>query len=847
MRRLHAPTRLARTTLTGVLWLAALCVPRLAAADDVSARLASYEAETRDLGVALPPPNQTGNTATGHRLVDAEVSYSLGDYDAAALVLFDYVGHPGPDQETATFYLAESLYEKGDRGAAHGYYAQLVASGNVSSHYYQPALERLVELAIATHDPADAQQWLGDMDRLSPGLRLPSIPYVRGKFAFAQGNYDEALAYFQDVPKGTDYELQALYYTGTTLVAKKDLPRATEVFTDLIARPPRSSNDRRVVELGQMALGRLFYERDEPTKSIDSYLLVDRRSDLFPDALYEVSWVYVKNKQYDKALRALELLAQSEPQSEKTPTVRILEGNLRIRKAQMIRAAQVDGTANAADDPQIEYDKANEVFTSTHDQYAPAYTAVSGMIDAKVDPTLYLAQLAGRSGHVFAATAPLPEAAAQMLRDEPEVQRVVSVETDLDGVSTDVAEIEATIARLEGVLAANDKSNVYPSLAGRRARIAGIQNELLKLRDDLADRQAQLVNPSGELAQLTATRKQLSEQYRAMPNAAAAASDALTAAQQGYDAIDDAANDVQAGIDGAQAIAVALRTYLADPKNVGPSAAVTDTVRTSTLAQLDAATTEAAAIDDELAATRREVQLGRDLASAGDAGLTAARTLRKQVTAAQSAEERVLAGFASASHDPEKAAALATLGDRATRIADELDQIDGQIEMMVGQGLAQARTLLDGYRYELGQIQHDLADNEADARGTGGAAIAASLADVKAKLYDIVVRTDVGSVDVAWSQKEDNDDDLKRLNLARSRELKQLRDEFHDILDENVPKPSEPKKPLDLPQPDSNGVVSPTGGDKPGTQTSSVKPDANAPDPKAPAPHTPATPKKGPK
>ena len=61
---------------------------------------------------------------------------------------------------------------------------------------------------------------------------------------------------------------------------------------------------------------------------------------------------------------------------------------------------------------------------------------------------------------------------------------------------------------------------------------------------------------------------------------------------------------------------------------------------------------------------------------------------------------------------------------------------------------------------------------------------------MKAKFYDVVVRTDVGSVDVAWSQKEDTDDDLKRLNLARSRELKQLKDEFKDILDEARRQPS---------------------------------------------------------
>src|SRR5205814_658246 len=79
---------------------------------------------------------------------------------------------------------------------------------------------------------------------------------------------------------------------------------------------------------------------------------------------------------------------------------------------------------------------------------------------------------------------------------------------------------------------------------------------------------------------------------------------------------------------------------------------------------------------------------------------------------------------------------------------------------------------------------------EAETRALGAGVLGASFKDVKAKFYDIVIRSDVGNVDVAWSQKADTDDDLKRLNLSRQRELKQLRDEFKDILDEGTVKPS---------------------------------------------------------
>ena len=321
----------------GALGVAA--APRVARADDIDTKLDVYENEARQLANNLPRPNQTSGAAGKRRLVDAEVAYSLGDYAGASLALFELATKPGPDRETATFYLAESLYQKGDRGAARAYYEQVVTAGNVSSKYYQPSLERLIEIAIAQKDTAGAAPAVAALDRVSPGLRQPSVPYVRGKLAYSQDKYDEAIAFFQEVPKGSEAELPATYYMATAYVAKKDIQRATEIFADLTGRKPKTNNDRRIVELSQLALGRLFYERDQQSKAIDSYLLVDRRSDLFPDALYEVAWVYVKAKQYDKALRALELLSLSDPQSTKTPTVRILEGNLRIQGADGPRRA----------------------------------------------------------------------------------------------------------------------------------------------------------------------------------------------------------------------------------------------------------------------------------------------------------------------------------------------------------------------------------------------------------------------------------------------------------------------------------------------------------------------------
>jgi tetratricopeptide (TPR) repeat protein len=802
-------------TLARTLYIAAVAsalglVPMSARAD-VDSKLASYEQETRAIGTDLPRPN-TITGAAPRRLVDAQVAFSLGDYDNAALMLFDLASKPGPEQETALYYLAESLYMKGDKGASRAYYAQVASIKNAGGTYFEPALIRLIEIAIVQNDPTDVDKHLAALS----GSGRPEVPYVRGKWLFSQGKLDDALGALAAVPAGSSHDFQAQYYKGTVLVAKKELGQATNVFTDLIGRKPVTMNDRRVIELSQMALGRLYYEQDQPGKSIDSYLLVDRKSDLFPDALYEVAWVYVKGKQYDKALRALELLHLSEPSSPKGATVRILEGNLRIRKAQKIRLNLITGSLDAAKEgnPETEYDKARAVFSETHDLYMPSYRALEQMVDNTKDPGQYLSQIAGTNEHAFMATTPLPEAAAQYLREEPEVQRAVTVEQDLNEVRGNLKYAESVIARLEGVLAANDKTAVYPALQVRRNRLGEIQDDVIAIRNDLAEQQLQLVAPPAESAQ----RRAIAQQYAATPSPEKAWSNTVEEAQKGYSAIDDTAFEVTAALGSTQAMSVAIRKYVTDMAVAGTPLSTAGTATE----QLDVAAKEAVGIEQELQQIQQELQLGRDLAGVGDETVKKARELRMQVKAAQDAEHRSLANAAGTSRDRNKSQKLAALGDRATRLADLLMSTEGQIDTIVGQGIDQAKQVISSERANIVEYKAELDTLQKESTSLGGTILGSSFKNVKARFYDIVIRTDVGTVDVSWSQKEDADDDFKRLNLARQRDLKQLRDEFKGVLEPAGAKKSAPRAPAP-PVTDTPPAGSPdkgAGGDriKPGSE-----------------------------
>lgn len=758
--------------------LAAFAAPaRADRVDDLGKQITSYQQEVRDLGTSLPRPGAPQVEGQERRLVDAQVAFGLGKHDAAALMLYDLVQKRGDsaEAETARFYLAETLMQKGDRVAARDYFKEVLAAGE-SGKYYQQALERLVELAIALGDSEGVEEWQGALVRIPTSTRRPSVPYVLGKYAFSQAKYDEALALFREVPKASAYELQALYFTGATYIARKELARATEVFDDLVNRKPKTTVDRRVLELSQLALGRVYYERDQPSKSIDSYLLVDRKSDLFPDALYEVGWVYVKSKQYDKALGALELLALSDPSSSKTATVQILEGNLRIRKAQMIKEKAVAGIETNSQ-PEVEYDKARVLFTTTHVQYAPSYNELDRLLAAKEDAAQFLAQITGRSSRTFQVSSAMPEVAAAWVREEPEVQRVVNVESDLAQIEGNIREAELTIERLEGLLDAPRRGNVYPPLVERRNRLVEIQEGLIAARTELAEKQRALVGGGAGVEAAAAKRAAIAQQLAEQPNAELVYADRLAKAQEEFSRFDEGLLEIETVLGSAEAMSVALRKFGRDVKLPSEQQAGID----RTLAEIGP---EVAALRAEMIEVRREVVLGRDLAGTGDETAVAAVALRRSMRQAQDEEQRVLASAAAGSRDPKQSQKLAQLSATAAAAAAETERIDASIDGLVDEALKGVRILLEEERRNLADYKAEFAEVEALSHELGGAILAGTFASVRDRLYDVVIRSDVGTIDVSWSQKEEADADLKRYNLSRQRELKQLRDEFRDILEE---------------------------------------------------------------
>ncbi len=800
--------RLARWLLLAAIAAA----PRVARADSltsVRSQLTSDETQADNLGRNIQRPDQVSAAPAemSRRVVDAEISFSLGRYEDTATLLYDVVsqGRGAKDYDTALYYMAESMFQKGDKGAARTYFQQLVTDAP-GSPYYQPSLERLIELSLELHDASGAEEWLAAMDKIPADQRKASVPYVRGKYAYSLEHYDEALHWFAEVPADSELGFQAAYLTGTTYVAMKDLGKATQIYTDLAEKAPKRPSDRRVIELAQLALGRLYYERDQPSKAIDSYLMIDRKSDLFDDALYEVAWVYVKGKQFDKALRALELLALTDPGSQKLPTVKLLEGNLRIRKAQNVHQQQIEGVFTGTADSEQEYGKADTIFHDTKDTYASADEALARVIKDNDDPATYLAQITGRYSSTFQVQATLPEAAAQWLRDEPDVQRVVQIETDLGDIQGNIDAATRYIDRLDAVLRSKDSLTAFPTLAERRTQIHDVRADVFKQRLALADQAYDIAKKAGgdalELDSAHLARGKAADALADIPNLRAQAIEQVSEMRGQLDALEQQASEIAVVMNSIDATGAAIRKYMAD---VG--AKISPQLEESVEKSLAELGPEVDGTNTELDDIRKEIVMVRDASAPGDPLAAQEKDARIKLAAALDEEHAAAQKMLGSSNGGLQA--IAALVSQAQRVTATLDAAEQQVDATAATALSSVKVELEKQKTSLAGYQKEFAAAETESKSLGSTVLGQSFREVKTKFYDVIVRADVGVIDVSWSRKEDSDDEIKRLNLEKQREAKQVRDEFREIIDEQE---QQQQTPPPQPKPADPGAGSGSGG-----------------------------------
>lgn len=734
--------------------------------DDNVRKLIELDQKVHIMSLELQDKAPVAPDMADRRLIDAQVLMQLKKYDDAATILIDIVEkYPGtPAGDEAIFILGEALFQDRDYFTAREYLRQAVAK-HTGSKREQDAYQRLVEIALKTNDYDGVDGYLQQLASIPPAQLEPSVPYVRAKFLYEAGRLDEASAAFAAIPASNPYYFQARYFIGVVLVKKADDAAASQAFDAVMKLQATTQTHKDIQEQARMALARVMYEQSQFQQAVDLYEGIPRESKFFVDSLNEVAWTHIKAKEWQKAYRKLDLMLLAQPDSPQAPELKLLMGNLQLRLGN--------------------YYLANDAFTKTREEFEPIHAQLSQVI-AKVqtDPAFFDSVM-GKSLEKFEISSFVPANATKWVQADAKVARLLGLANDIRDLQKSLVDSEKLVARLETAMTSSGKAGVFADLASSRTRSVEVLTQVTDIQKRFTAERQKLIAPhlsqaeQQQLAQLDTQIKQLEQSAASMPKTQEGIKAKEGQIKGEYGALDAQASELNVMIQSLDAELVAIEQYY------GRSRAE-QKIRPEDMRQpvkdLRAELDQLRGVHDSLRDQISDASHASATAgAAGEEERSAAQkmaALLKQQNDIQMAARSRLDGSQRGQFDR-----IANVLTRAGAIVKQLDEFDARIDANADGRLAQVKQLVGEQKNQLASAQSRLGSVSSESQSLGGTLAKEMFSGVADRFYDLVVRSDVGLIDVAWGLKDQKTQEVTKLTNQRNQELKALDEDFHRLLE----------------------------------------------------------------
>jgi tetratricopeptide (TPR) repeat protein len=716
-----------------------------------------------ELREAPPPPPDIAD----RRVLDAQVLYSLKNYEEAATILLDVVEkYPNSRaHDDALVLLGESLFQARDFYSARHYLQEAVAK-NTGSKQEQQALQRLVEISLRTGDFDNVDSYLSRLQNLPPNLMEPATPYVRGKYYYYRSRLDDAATVFAAIPQTNPYFFQARYFLATIAVKKGDLATATQSYDALLKTQAPDAASRDVQDLARLAIARILYERSQFDKAIEAYLSIPRQSKYWPDALREQAWTYIKAKDWQRAYRSVNLLLLADPDVPDGPDLRILEGNLQLRMSNFYLAS--------------------DTFSKVRDEFEPIHRQLNQVIVRSQTDPAYFDSLIGKSLDKFDIGTFVPPTAAKWVKAEPEVARMMVLAGDMGDMQRDLAESQKLLDRIQHVMDGKGRVGIFPDLASERTKSTEIMNQLVGTRQKYAAKMRQIIAPvltpdeKRQLDQLGIEKDGYEQQLSALPTTDEGVLAHERTMKERFAEIDKQASELNVEIQAMEAELVAIENYYRVSRSE-------QKIRPEDIRQpvhdMRSTIEELRGMHDKLREAIADAR--RDATAAGGIGEVERETTRKLSDALQrelALEKNAMARLTGS--DRQQVQRMLDLLGRCDAIEAQLGGFDKRIDAQVATRLEIVNRYLAAGKEELAAASDKLGSIVEQSKSMGGGLAQAMFTKVADKFYDLVVRSDVGIIDVSWGLKDQKTQAVTRLTNQKNLELKAIDEDFRKVLEE---------------------------------------------------------------
>lgn len=675
------------------------------------------------------------------RLTQAATLLLLERYEEASYRYFALAHDPvvaeAPERREAVFYLAEALRRSRHAEAARGYYRALADGGEMAS-YANESVIALIGIASDVGDDAGVEEAFATYRaRMAPGAPIePGVAYALAKSRFRRGRDAEADAMFAAFGDDGVRGRQARWFRAAILLRARDYAGAERAFAELAELPAANPERIAVRDHAVLAVARLRYERKAWREAADAYDRIPDASPLRAEALYEKGHAELRAGRAAIALGDAELVLIAFPDDARAPKARIL-------RARALLALQRD-------------DEAREAYREVLAEYGPVAGDLKKIATAR-DAAALLARLQAADGEGGVERA-LPQAAARAALQSREMRAAVGMARDLRAEDAAV-EDGKTIARLIGEGIARAENGGLPSTNERRRRASLIARRIARTRLAVLEG-AEPKDPAALARAREALRAADGER-----DAAAAAADGRRAK---IEALRKTAAETTALVEETRARAVALAKYARDA-----AGGVQDAKLAQAAAGIGSELAGLEARRDDLDRLLRDLE-ARDRATR-ERGIGAAeRAAEAALDLALDALEKTCVPGAAADDD------LARLRDAKAALAAAVKDLDGG----EGSRVAAAKTVLAAETAALGRADAEL--GTLAPRATDGAAdgVRRALGRVQTSFEVLLLRADLGALDVSWAGKERESAKIRSLVEEQEAALRALDARFAPLFRE---------------------------------------------------------------
>ncbi len=700
------------------------------------------------------------------RFNDARVAYMLEDYDRASLLFVDVVRDSDIEEfdsyREALYMLGDSLFERRNFLSAKKYFRKLVDRG--PGTHYQDALVRLLEIAAKTGNYQGVDELYEQFDQKQEVG--PAVNYMRGKTLFEQEKYQEAIPFFERAAEGNEWRSRARYFKGVCLAGTGNYQGARNVFQEVVRDLGTSDErDRNIRHLSMLALGRVAYEQGETEEAIDFYQRLPRSSEHFDRALYELTWALVSRKDYKAANRNADIfLYLSNPDPTFIPEVKLLKADLQLRLER--------------------FDEATGSYREVIDQFRPVRQRIGEYLDEQEDPRQFFLELVEEE---IAGETPeyMPTKVQNWIDQSQEMQQVTRTVRDVSNLEQDIEQTRRALDELTARLESSSAIKSFPNLAEGMAVGIEAESQLIQLRQQLLEREYNLLAPvmnAEEKKTWKQMRKELSSlqnRYERVPKTVEQVRKREERLQERFEKLREKLDSISYALSGQKDQLRSVNEYIRDnydgelPPDKKREVQVLRREVESRIEELE----------EQEKKLRREISLARQKIGVGDAVTERERGLRKEYREKLS-EHREFLDDLHGRVGSEKRSRLQRIREARGALPPAYARLQGFFDKMrelAGEKTAGLKETIVRERQALEEREQRLAELRGRSKEAAAQVAHRNFVEVRRTFDEIVLRGDVGLIDVAWQKKESKTEAINQLRENRRSDLKALQESFNEV------------------------------------------------------------------